>query len=48
MSTTRRAVRTVREGSPEMTAREFIEMFCKLNDCEPDETVTRIEFERLT
>ena len=36
---------TIREGFPEMTAREFIEMFCKHMRVKPDDMVTRIEFE---
>jgi len=37
----------VREGFPELSIREFIIMFCKSHKCEPDQLVTRIEFERL-
>jgi hypothetical protein len=34
-----------REGFPRMTAIAFVNMFCDHNGCEPDDTVTRIEFE---
>ena len=33
-----------REGFPDMTTEEFIAMFCKMNRCKPDTTITRIEF----
>lgn len=33
-----------REGFSGRPCREFIEMFCRLNRCRPDATVTRIEF----
>lgn len=32
------------EGFPEMTPFEFVEMFCKMNKCDPDQPVNRIEF----
>ena len=32
------------EGFPEMTANEFIDMFCKMNNCKPGTIVTRIKF----
>lgn len=36
-----------REGFPEMTAQEFVEMFCAAMRVTPDATVTRIEFQHL-
>jgi hypothetical protein len=36
-----------REGFPSMSGIEFVNMFCDHNGCEPDDTVTRIEFEYL-
>lgn len=35
-----------REGFPEMTPIEFVEMFCRTNKCTPTTTVNRIAFER--
>ena len=36
----------IREGFPNLTPREFVEMFCKANrPCEPTWIVTRIEFD---
>lgn len=35
----------IREGFPEMTPREFIDMFCEHNGCKPWTTITRLEFE---
>jgi hypothetical protein len=37
----------VREGFPEMTREEFIEMFCETANCERNQVVQRIEFEYL-
>lgn len=37
----------IREGFPDMTPSEFVEMFCKHNKWEPDKDVRRIEFEYL-
>lgn len=37
----------VREGFPEMDTWDFIDFFCKHNDCAPWSEVTRIEFEYL-
>jgi hypothetical protein len=34
-----------REGFPDMTPKDFVEMYCKANRCQPQEEVTRIEFE---
>ncbi len=34
----------IREGFPHKSPREFVEMFCKHMKCEPDQEVTRIEF----
>jgi hypothetical protein len=34
-----------REGIPQMSADEFIDMFCRHNGCARDAIVTRIEFE---
>jgi len=36
-----------REGFPEMTPTDFVRLFCKFNDCAPDQEVNRIEFEYL-
>ena len=36
---------TAKEGFPDMTAEEFIDMFCRHNKCGPDEIITRIEFD---
>jgi hypothetical protein len=36
-----------REGFPEMTPSEFVEMFCCANRCRPDNQVNRIEFDFL-
>lgn len=35
----------VAEGFPDMTPQEFIDMFCENMKCEPDQEITRIEFE---
>lgn len=35
----------IKEGFPELSPPEFVEMFAKHNRCEPDTTVNRIEFE---
>ncbi|MEL7264181.1 MAG: hypothetical protein AAFP69_05125 [Planctomycetota bacterium] len=35
------------EGFPKMSGKEFVEMFCQSMRCEPEEIVTRIEFEYL-
>lgn len=35
------------EGFPEMTPKQFIEMYCKANKCKPETMVTRIEFHYL-
>ncbi len=37
----------VREGFPDLTGEEFIEMFCDHMKCDPSTVVTRIEFEYL-
>lgn len=37
----------VREGFPGMTAEEFVAMFCRNMGGQPDQIVTRIEFEYL-
>jgi hypothetical protein len=37
----------IREGFPDMTGAEFVEMFCSHMKCLPSETVTRIEFRKL-
>lgn len=36
-----------REGFPEMTAREFVDFFCKSMKCESSDVVTRIEYVRV-
>ncbi|MBA2881817.1 hypothetical protein HNR65_002148 [Desulfosalsimonas propionicica] len=38
----------VKEGFPELTPEEFIEMFCRHNKCTSQTTVNRIEFEYLS
>lgn len=38
---------TVREGFPEMTAQQFIDMFCRHNGVQPTNVITRIEFKYL-
>lgn len=35
----------VREGFPEKSTTEFVEMLCKHSRCQPHDTVTRIEYE---
>lgn len=35
------------EGFPDFTAQQFVEMFCKHNDCLPTTLVNRIEFKRI-
>ncbi len=35
-----------REGFPELTPCEFVEMFCRLTQCNPEILVNRIEFTR--
>lgn len=34
----------MREGFPEMTPAEFVQMFCRATGCEPETEVTRIAF----
>ena len=41
------AADVVREGFPNLTRRQFIDLFCKANKCSPDIVVNRIEFEYL-
>ena len=36
---------TDKEGFPEMTRWDFVNMFCREMHCKPDQIVTRIEFE---
>ncbi len=36
-----------REGFPEMTGRQFVEMFCRHMKCTPATPIARIEFRRL-
>lgn len=33
------------EGFPNLTPEKFVEMFCEMNDCEPETEVTRILFD---
>lgn len=40
-------IEMIKEGFPLLTPLEFVLMFCKLNDCEGDVLVNRIEFEYL-
>lgn len=35
----------IREGFPGWTIRDFVNMFCQYNKCDPHEKVNRIEFE---
>lgn len=37
-------VDVIAEGFPEMTPAQFVELFCKVNKCEPSTLVTCIEF----
>jgi hypothetical protein len=37
----------IREGFPDLTPTQFVEMFCRHNKVTPDTPVTRIEFEHL-
>jgi hypothetical protein len=37
-----------REGFPDLSPREFVEMFCDHNNCTPRTLITRIVFRRLT
>lgn len=41
------AAEVIKEGFPEMSPGQFVEMFCKANKCEPDILVHRMEFEYL-
>ena len=38
------AVDVIREGFPEFSVDEFIEMFCEANGCKPTTRISRIEF----
>ncbi len=38
------ALEMVREGFPGMDPAEFVDFFCKMNKCEPDTIVNRIDF----
>ena len=42
------AAECVREGFPDLSPEQFVEMFCKANKCTPESVVNRIEFERVT
>jgi len=37
----------IREGFPDMTPEEFVEMYCRHNRCTPGQIVHRMEFEYL-
>ncbi len=37
----------IREGFPNLTPQEFVDMFCEHNRCTPDTVVNRIEFRHL-
>jgi hypothetical protein len=37
----------VKEGFPELSPSEFVEMYCKANKCKPTDLCRRIEFEYL-
>lgn len=39
------AQEVIKEGFPDMTPLEFVEMFCKANRCQPDIEVHRMAFE---
>ncbi len=41
----RPAFETALEGFPELSPAQFIEMFCEMNDCEPETEITRILFD---
>ena len=36
-----------KEGFPNLSSRDFVDMFCEANNCERDQVVNRIEFEYL-
>lgn len=40
-------VEVIREGFPDMTPAQFVEMFCDHNKCLPETVVTRLEFKYL-
>jgi hypothetical protein len=35
------------EGFPDMTERQFVDMFCHMNDCEPETEINNILFDYL-
>lgn len=37
----------IKEGYPDMTPHEFVEMYCAHNKCTPDDEVHRMEYEYL-
>jgi len=39
---------TEREGFPDMTAKQFVDFFCKEMKCHPVDYVNRIEFRRIS
>jgi len=39
------AEEVIKEGFPDMTPAEFVEMFCRANRCQPDIEVHRMRFE---
>ncbi len=38
----------VREGFQNLNKWQFVDMFCEANNCNPNEIITRIEFERVS
>ena len=36
---------TTLEGFPELTPEQFVDMFCQMNNCEPETEITRILFD---
>jgi hypothetical protein len=36
---------TILEGFPELTEQKFVDMYCEINNCEPETEVTRILFD---
>lgn len=38
---------TAKEGFPDMTPQEFVDMFCKHNKCLPETVINQIEFKHL-
>ncbi len=41
------AKEVVKEGFPNLSPTEFVDMFCKANKCQPETIVRRMEFEHI-